>query len=949
MKRYFYAALVMLMAVGLSARTGEMNSSAKVFGTDTDLNSVTLNRSINPQLGIDQPMQVATRDSEVVFFEDFEGDISGWDVDGQWSLTDLDSYSPTHSMVADDDPAGDGISELISPVISMPTVTDIEELAIEFALNCDMPDFDGDGNNNLEDYYLVKIADMSAIPWHRSETNAYEGMSWWCGDEDLGGYSDDWLQFLDTDPIQLPAGTSNLQFKLKYALEAYEGPAQTIDGCSIDGWDVANVRISSDGGVSWTALAGAPAYTSTSGYGWSANGDGCNVPGWGGDSNGWLDGNFDLSAYAGEEIIIRFALGSDVAFSVADDPTLTGFYVDNILVSNDGDTVFFNDAEAEDNMTASGILWNDLFYDYGDISRPGGAGWAVYTSGLEFNGDLDLTPYAGKDVRLKWTSRVDANDDGGNGSGLHIDDINVFKTTQLIVPPPSNVTAEMAPGSVTLTWDDLNNPQEVDFFYGDDSYESFIIGSPPWVAGRNVGSGWAQRFDAALPTQLETFYYLLSSGNTTNPGQLAEIQVTVWNDDADILYQSAPVMPSAMDEFLTFDLIPADITVQGSFYIGWTHTDTTYPYIALDSDGEYAGEMYGYTPSSGGALVSLTGTGLDGNYALFATGTTSSEGGFTYNVYRRTEGGSFGTPLNDTPLTAGTFTDETIENGIGYYYAVKTIYQGVESNYSSEVFVLPEAASVIEMAYDDGTAESGFNSDIGNYLAVKFTPEAYPVLMKRIRFYVNDPDANGNTIAYIWPGEGDGTPPADLDNYLYRSAISGLSYGWNQVDITADSLWITEGSFYVGWRIYSSTPSMGVDNSGYQGNSFVYGSGNWVNMGDAGLNSNLMIHAVVDTAWVVVGIDTRDNQIPSEFALSQNYPNPFNPTTTIHYSVPKSGQVNLAVYDINGRLINELVNEVQDAGNYRVTVDGHNISSGVYFYRLTSGSFSMTKKMTLVK
>ena len=949
MKRYFYTGLLLLLATSLFGRTTNGAKDAPLK-SDATRETISLTRALDAHHNMNNTLQVTTRDSEVIFSEDFEGDVSQWSLNGQWSLTDLDSYSPTHSMVADDDPAGAAVSDLISPSIVMPAVTDIEDLSFNFAVFCDFPDFDGDGNNNLEDYYSVKIADLTAIPWHRSTTNAYEGgTSWWCGDEGIGGYSDDWLQFLDTDPIQLPAGSSALQFNLKYALEEYTGAAQTIDGCLINGWDAANVRISADGGSTWSPLTGTPAYTFSSAYGFSANNDGCSVPGWGGISAGWGAGNFDLSAYAGEEVIIRFALGSDVSYSTADDATITGFYVDNVLVSNAGDTLFFNDAETEGNMTASGVLWNDVFYDYGDVSRPGGAAWGVYESGMEFNGSLDLTAYAGKTIKLKWMSRVDGDDDGGNGTGLHIDDVSIFKSTQLVVPPPSNVAAEVVSGSVMLTWDDMNNPQAVDFFYGDDSYESFIAGSPPWTVGRVVGSGWAQRFDAALPTNLENFYYLLSSGNTANPGQLAPIQVTVWDGDENILYQSAPVTPAAMDEFQVFDLTPADLTVQGSFYIGWCHTDTLYPFPALDSDSEYMGEMYGYTPLSGGAIVSLTGSGLDGNYALFADGTTSSTGGITYNVYRRTENGTFSAPLNATPLTAGTYTDETVENGVGYYYAVKAYYQGVESGYSTEVFAMPEAASVIEMTYDDGTAETGYNSSVGNYLAVKFTPSAYPVLMKRIRFYVNDPAAAGNTIAYVWQGEGDGAPPVDVNTYLFRSAISGLTYGWNQLDITSDSIWVTNGSFYVGWKIYSSTPSLGADNSGYQGNSFVYGSGTWINMSEAGLNYNLMIHAVVDTAWVVVGIDQRDNQIPTEFALAQNYPNPFNPTTNIDYSVPNSGPVNLTVYDMNGRVVSELVNKTQSAGNYRVTVDGSSIASGVYFYRLTSGTQSMTKKMTLVK
>jgi hypothetical protein len=91
------------------------------------------------------------------------------------------------------------------------------------------------------------------------------------------------------------------------------------------------------------------------------------------------------------------------------------------------------------------------------------------------------------------------------------------------------------------------------------------------------------------------------------------------------------------------------------------------------------------------------------------------------------------------------------------------------------------------------------------------------------------------------------------------------------------------------------------------------------------------------------------NTTPNKFSLEQNYPNPFNPTTQINYSVAKGGLVKISIYDILGREVNTLVNEVKTQGFYAVDFDGTNLSSGMYFYRMESGSFVDTKKMTLIK
>ena len=92
-----------------------------------------------------------------------------------------------------------------------------------------------------------------------------------------------------------------------------------------------------------------------------------------------------------------------------------------------------------------------------------------------------------------------------------------------------------------------------------------------------------------------------------------------------------------------------------------------------------------------------------------------------------------------------------------------------------------------------------------------------------------------------------------------------------------------------------------------------------------------------------------DNIVPSSYSLQQNYPNPFNPTTSIRFSVPKSGFATLKIYGSDGREISSLLNGYQEAGNFVYNFNATNLSSGIYYYRFESGSFSETRKMMLVK
>ncbi|MCK7520236.1 MAG: T9SS type A sorting domain-containing protein [Ignavibacteriales bacterium] len=99
---------------------------------------------------------------------------------------------------------------------------------------------------------------------------------------------------------------------------------------------------------------------------------------------------------------------------------------------------------------------------------------------------------------------------------------------------------------------------------------------------------------------------------------------------------------------------------------------------------------------------------------------------------------------------------------------------------------------------------------------------------------------------------------------------------------------------------------------------------------------------------VVTDVENEFNSI-SEYRLNQNYPNPFNPTTTISFTIPATSNVSLKVFNILGKEVATLVNETKSAGNYSINFNASGLSSGVYFYQLTTDNFTSTKKFTLMK
>jgi len=112
--------------------------------------------------------------------------------------------------------------------------------------------------------------------------------------------------------------------------------------------------------------------------------------------------------------------------------------------------------------------------------------------------------------------------------------------------------------------------------------------------------------------------------------------------------------------------------------------------------------------------------------------------------------------------------------------------------------------------------------------------------------------------------------------------------------------------------------------------------------------SNASIASVASPASVT-SVKSTTEEIPVEFAVAQNYPNPFNPSTVIKFSVPEAGNVKLAVYNITGELVSDLISGYVEAGNHQVSFDATDLPSGIYICRMTAGAFSSSVKMILQK
>lgn len=208
---------------------------------------------------------------------------------------------------------------------------------------------------------------------------------------------------------------------------------------------------------------------------------------------------------------------------------------------------------------------------------------------------------------------------------------------------------------------------------------------------------------------------------------------------------------------------------------------------------------------------------------------------------------------------------------------------------------------------------------------------------------VNPPYDKGRTVTHevghwfnlfhIWGDE----PDCNQDDLVADTPLQGPENTgcptFPQVDACQP---VGPGVMFMNYMDYSNDACM---------NLFTLGQSVRMNAAISGPRASLLL----SNGCVPIGITPISTEIPEEYSLEQNYPNPFNPVTNIRFDVAKSSNVILKIYDPAGNEIAVLVNESLNAGTYNYDFNAANYPSGVYFYVLTAGEFTSTKKMVLIK
>ncbi|MFA7362059.1 MAG: YCF48-related protein [Candidatus Kapaibacterium sp.] len=290
-------------------------------------------------------------------------------------------------------------------------------------------------------------------------------------------------------------------------------------------------------------------------------------------------------------------------------------------------------------------------------------------------------------------------------------------------------------------------------------------------------------------------------------------------------------------------------------------------------------------------------------------------------------------------------------DGGGFYKSLDTgsTFTEISGNYPfrspCDLIVMYDSSKIVFVA--DGVTGSGvakiFKSTNGgiNWLDVHTNPSASEIpSMSNVVF--------DKSVIYAtnWPSGAIYRTTNFGDNWSLLRTNSGS--GWASDVCREDPTLVLTGS-------YGSSSWLSTDGgANFSTHSVTGGAGAGMIVPERGYQLNMMTGGLSKMTYIYsVLTDVEENNVtslvPDKFKLHQNYPNPFNPITRIKFDLPKSSNVKIVLYDNVGRELKTILNEYRNAGTYEINFDGSRLSTGVYYYRLTSGSISETKKMILTK
>jgi len=778
--------------------------------------------------------------------------------------------------------------------------------------------FDFEGEDYLDDewdtgdyYWDVTIIPPAPVEYwklinHSDFDFAHEGAnySWWPGTVSIGGYRNARLLWLQSPEVNLTGVTNpKLTFDFNMYYEELGGAAP------YNGWDGWNIRISNDNGATWTVLnPTSPDYNSSSMYCFGFNGEGPNIPGWGGLSedldgevNGWVSAEFDLSAYANDTVLIRFYHSADPAYDTEGDPHATpnplgdpdmfGVAVCNIVI---GDNAYnFTSADDTQGFTTghihnSGVdIWQ-VRSPYDDASSP----VSVITPAIE------TAPGVWNYVDMMYNYIVTPWVTLPVGGDIYMDFnfvgyFNYFSSTN-------------ADGIAVEVYHDLETANDYKWYNIRDPYN--YTGRPTYTINNYYNThqdngemvSWANfwmDYETDI-TQLQgkdvRFRIIVFA---KNPGQGRSMKI----DDWAVHFEQKINPPSNFT---------AEVTPENTVEMSWT--------LPIEEPGTV-----------------LTGIQVQ-RKAANAT---------SFNTIATL--GSTATTHTDTDPIRGNFSTYRV----AAVYDVGTI-PGTEER---KVLALHEDQHLMTAGIT-GLSDTLTQPTATGRFVNKFDITDTPLddfYIRFIKVYFTRPGATASYIDF-YPVDANGEPG---DRIITVEIPDGTALqGWNIIELSSTNSPHLTDSFFAGFRLVDSEgPNIGVsavlvsDTASWTAANAGGSSPNWQPYTDG----NFMFQVITQPIYGLADKEVTILPVGSKLS-ARNYPNPFNPNTTIAFNLPSAGRTRVQVYNIKGQLVNTLLNEEMTAGNHTVhwngkDVAGHGVTSGIYFYRVECGMDSVVNKMILLK
>ena len=377
---------------------------------------------------------------------------------------------------------------------------------------------------------------------------------------------------------------------------------------------------------------------------------------------------------------------------------------------------------------------------------------------------------------------------------------------------------------------------------------------------------------------------------------------------------------------------PVDITKNGSFFVGCEYGTDSSTIFGFNSSSTVPVWSFKVIPSTGAARV--YGINISGNDSLLIANTYG-----VFYVLNTYTGQLIYEGLINPSSSSGT---QAVQGISGDGSIIATV------NYRGYVRVFQRSGSTYNLLWQHqeppGTYYSWMNSvDVtynGDFIACGtlnfLTSSSYDGKIKVFK------TASGSTPLWTYTGCGDNVVCVSFSKS--GNILAAASYG---------ALSHTTNDFYLFKTFTGNTPIFTINTPGSLFWCSTSGDGKTVVTSGKAVHARIMgsggllYNVSVDT--LLTSVSNNQNINPADYKLHQNYPNPFNPVTIIKYELPEKNFISLKIYNSLGKSVSTLVNKIQNKGSYEIKFNGANLTTGIYFYQLETGTTILTKKMILLK